>query len=93
MAKAEFPSLVALLFKHGFFALEENYFKPITCCASVITTVVGSGYRKVVDNYAQAGPPRLQLLEKAIDRAAERIEWTKISDTEFRSAVGRSLGW
>ncbi|MFN2397911.1 MAG: DUF6438 domain-containing protein [Gemmatimonadaceae bacterium] len=80
MPKAEFRRLAALVFNHGFFALDERYFKPVTDLASVITTVTAGEYKKVVDNYGRYGPHRLELLEKAIDRAAARIEWTTIPD-------------
>ncbi len=73
-----FRRLARLLLTHRFKTLRELYDLPVTDMPSVIITVTAQTWMRRVENYGRAGPPRLDLIERALDRACTRIKWRKV---------------
>lgn len=73
--EGEFHALAAFIREVDFMALEDRYAVPLTCKATVYTTVVMNGVTKEVSNYGGAGPATLWAIETLIDRLLLEAEW------------------
>jgi hypothetical protein len=78
--KYYFDRLVKLLQALNYFALKDNYSKPVTDLPTVITTVLQGDKLKNIRNYGNVGPIELWGIEMAIDAVATRVKWEKIHD-------------
>jgi hypothetical protein len=78
VAPEAFAALANLVQEERFFDLKDSYFDPrVEDGASVKTTVVVNGRRKMVRHRHEVGPPGLKVIEKAIDALGERVSWTE----------------
>lgn len=72
-----FGRLAWLLEKQGFFDLNGQYSIPITHGGFMTTSVVRREERKTVEDYAEAGPMSLWLIESAIQGVIRDAQWEK----------------
>ncbi len=70
-----FNNLAQFLKDAGYGELEDAYSRRVTDHATVYTTVVLNGKRKVVRNYANAGPTKLWAIEQLIDSLLSEAAW------------------
>ena len=61
----------------GYMELEDAYTRMITDNSTTYTMVVMNGKRKVIRNYADAGPIKLWAIEQLTERLMEKVEWEK----------------
>lgn len=73
--ESEFHTLAQFIKDSGYFALEQDYYAPVTDNPTVYTTVVMNGKRKCICNYANAGPTRLWAIEQLIDALLTKATW------------------
>jgi len=59
----------------GFMGFKDKYRRGITDMSTVYTTVVVDGKKKVIEDYANAGPPELRLIEQSIDGLMGTAKW------------------
>lgn len=59
----------------NFTDLEKSYLSPFLDNATAVTSVMQSGTRTTVTNYANSGPATLWALETLIDTLLERATW------------------
>ena len=59
----------------GYMTLADMYTMEITDQSTVYTTIVQDGMRKVVCNYADAGPRELWIIEELIDGLLQDASW------------------
>ena len=59
----------------GFMDLQESYTRMVTDNPTTFTTAVIDGKRKVVSNYADAGPSKLWAIEQLIDKLLLEAKW------------------
>ena len=55
--------------------LQDSYWRPVTDNPAAFTTAVIGGKRKVVSNYADAGPSKLWPIEQLIDKILLEATW------------------
>lgn len=70
-----FNALAQFIRDTGYMDLEDNYSRLVTDHPTVYTTVVMNGTRKVIKNYANAGPTNLWAVEQIIDKLLLETEW------------------
>lgn len=70
-----FHQLAQFIRDSDYMELENVYFIGVTDCATTYTMVVMNGKRKVVRNYADAGPTRLWAIEQVIDGLMSKATW------------------
>jgi Domain of unknown function (DUF6438) len=70
-----FNQLVQFIRDSGYMELQDRYYRAVTDNPTVYTTAVVDGKRKVVSNYASAGPPKLWTIEELIDKLLLEAEW------------------
>lgn len=58
-----------------FLNFKDKYTRHITDMSTISTTVVMDGIRKVVEDYAGAGPPELRVIEQSIDDLMASAKW------------------
>jgi hypothetical protein len=63
---------------------ESEYSRMITDHATTYTTVVMNGKRKVIRNYANAGPTALWAIEQLIDGLITKAQWDGAQKSEER---------
>ena len=73
----EFHELAKFIRDSGYTELEANYYSPVTDNPTVYTTVVLNGQRKVISNYANAGPTKLWAIEQLIGDLMREAKWKK----------------
>jgi len=71
----QFHQLAQFIMDSGYMKLEDAYDRTVTDNPTVYTTVVLNGKRKVVRNYANAGPTRLWAIEQLIDDLMRKAQW------------------
>ncbi len=71
-----FDRLAQLILAQKYFDLKDDYSRPITDMPSVITSVVRSGRRKTINDYAGSGPVELWGIEMAIDGMLKNAKLT-----------------
>ena len=69
--------------------LDDKYFCSVSDYPTVFTTAVINGKRKIVSNYANAGPSKLWALEELIDHLMNNAVWDKKGKLELS---GKLLG-
>ena len=74
-----FRRLTRLLRRSGFFHMRERYEADATDLPSHITTASGRRFRKSVENYGDAGPDRLWVIETALLGIAATIRWEPVT--------------
>ncbi len=72
----QFHRLAQFIRDSGYLELEDAYFRGITDNPTVYTSVVMRGKRKVVLNYANAGPTKLWAIEQLIDVLMREAKWS-----------------
>lgn len=77
VAPGQFAALGWLLEKNGFYGLHAEYSRSVTHAAFETTRVTRGGKRHEVENYANAGPFELWVIQNAIQGVALSIEWEK----------------
>lgn len=76
----EFPLLAEAVQSRNFPRLQDKYTSLRSDGGHIITTAIYvSGQRKVIDNYAYAGPQVLWEMQTLIDGAAAEARWQKAS--------------
>jgi hypothetical protein len=70
-----FNQLAQFIKDSGYTDLQDSYSRPVTDHATVHSTVVISGKRKVISNYANAGPTKLWAVEQLIDKLLLEATW------------------
>ena len=75
LSRQAFDKLAKAIKEAGFMDLEESYAVPLTCQATVYTTVVINGVKKTVSNYGSGGPAVLQEIEEIIDKLVLEADW------------------
>jgi len=71
----DFHRLAQFIKDSGYMNLENDYFRAVTDNPTTFTTVVLEGRRKIVRNYADAGPTKLWAIEQLIDDLMNKAEW------------------
>jgi len=70
-----FNHLAQFIRDSGYADLQDDYSRTITDCPTAYTTAVIDGKRKVVRNYADAGPEKLWAVEQLIDKLLLEAKW------------------
>lgn len=70
-----FHQLSEFIHDSGYMELKDSYSKPVTDLATVYTTVVINGNRKVISHYANAGSSTLWAVEQLIDKLLPEVLW------------------
>lgn len=70
-----FRELARFITDSGYMELKNEYTAEVTDCPTTFTTVVENGKRKVIRNYANAGPSKLWAIEEIIDGLMAKSEW------------------
>ncbi len=73
----EFNNLAQFIVGCDYFEMEDTYEALVTDHPDVYSTVVRKGQRKVIRNYANAGPPTLWAIEQLIDKLILTAEWNE----------------
>lgn len=73
----DFDELAQFIKDSDYMALEQKYSRLVTDNPTVFTTVVMNGQRKIISNYAKAGPTKLWAIEKLIDDLMSKAEWSE----------------
>lgn len=76
-----FDHLTKALEQRDYWRFKSRYAYPITDQSTTITTVVQSGRRKTVEDYADAGPQKLWEIETLIDGAVAEVHWKKVNNS------------
>jgi hypothetical protein len=71
----QFHQLAQFIRDSGYSELEDAYDQSTTDCSTVYSSVVMRGKRKVVRNYASAGPTKLWAIERLIDDLMREVKW------------------
>lgn len=71
----QFRQLAHFIRDSGFMNLRDNYEARVTDQAAVFTMVVINGQKKIVRNYANAGPTALWTIEQLIDKLLLEARW------------------
>jgi len=71
----EFDCLAQFIKDAGFMQLSDTYDRGVTDSSTAFTMVVMSGQRKVLSDYAQAGPSKLWAIECLIDDLLTKAHW------------------
>ncbi|MFT7463061.1 MAG: hypothetical protein ACI9EF_001403 [Pseudohongiellaceae bacterium] len=75
---SQFNELAWFIKTSGYLDLEHTYTLAAGCGASVYTTVLWYDQRKIVKNYAGAGPNELWAVEMLIDATLDGAEWKRL---------------
>lgn len=73
----QFHQIAKFIKESGYMGLEDVYTRAVTDNPTTYTMVVLNGTRKVVRNYADAGPIKLWAIEQLTDSLIEKAEWDK----------------
>jgi hypothetical protein len=71
----EFDRLARFIDESGYAGLKDGYAEAVTDNATVYTMAVMNGRRKIVSNYADAGPTSLWAVEALIDHLLVHAIW------------------
>jgi hypothetical protein len=77
VSSRQFAPLAWLLERNGFYDLRANYSRNVTDSTFERTRVTRGAKRYEVENYADAGPFELWIIQSAIEGVASSIEWEK----------------
>jgi hypothetical protein len=80
----EFNQLAQFIKDAGYMELSDTYDRAVTDNSTVFTMVVMRGQRKVVSDYAQAGPSKLWAIECLIDDLLTKASWNDSPKTDDR---------
>jgi len=80
----DFHTLAQFIRESGYMGFESEYSRMITDHATTYTTVVMNGKRKVIRNYANAGPTALWAIEQLIDGLITKAQWDGAQKSEER---------
>jgi hypothetical protein len=58
--------------------LNKTYRRPVTDLPTAFTMVIMDGRRKIIMDYADSGPQKLQAIEKLIDGLMEKAKWNNL---------------
>jgi hypothetical protein len=75
VSQSAFNQLAQFMKESGFTQLQDSYSRTVTDNPTVFTTAVVDGKRKVVSNYANAGPTKLWVIEQVIDKLLLEATW------------------
>ena len=89
IAPWEFGKLMEFIKESGYMDLQDSYAAGVTDLPTVYTTVVMDGKRKVISDYAGAGPAKLWAVEQLIDNVLINAEWDTPAATQ-RSPPGKT---
>jgi hypothetical protein len=78
----EFNNLAHFIRDSDYMNLETDYRAGITDSSTTYTTVVMNGKKKVISNYAGAGPTKLWAIEHLIDDLMEKAEWKPVAKAD-----------
>ncbi len=78
----DFHELAQFLRDAGYIGFESNYSRLVTDHPTTYTTVVMGGKRKMIRNYANAGPTTLWAIEHLIDRLLTKVTWSGSQSSE-----------
>lgn len=70
-----FHELARFINDSGYARLEHDYSLPVTDMPTVFTMVARGDRRKVIRNYANAGPTKLRAIEQLIDKLLLEAHW------------------
>jgi hypothetical protein len=70
-----FHELARFIKDSDYMKLEVDYYRLVTDNPTTYTTIVMNGRRKVIRNYAEAGPTKLWAIEQLIDDLMPKAEW------------------
>lgn len=70
-----FNQLAQFIKESGYAELQDSYSRTVTDNPTVYSTVVIDGKRKVISNYANAGPTKLWAVEELIDKLLLEATW------------------
>lgn len=71
-----FHELARFIHDADYMGFEHEYSRTVTDHATTYTTVVMNGKRKVISNYANAGPTTLWAIEQLIDSLRTKVKWS-----------------
>ncbi len=69
--------VLKLIASSDFMSLKDKYRRGITDMDTAYTTVVMDGKKKIVEDYANAGPPELRSIEQSIEKLLKSAKWEK----------------
>jgi hypothetical protein len=75
VSRYDFNQLAQFIRDSGYMQLQDSYTRMVTDFPTVFTTVVMDGKRKVISNYADAGPTKLRAVEQLIDKMLLEAKW------------------
>jgi len=77
ISPARFADVAKFIADAGFADWETKYRKNITDHPTVFTMVAANGGRKVISNYAEAGPGKLQQVEQRLTELLAAVKWNE----------------
>jgi hypothetical protein len=80
----DFHELAQFIRDAGYMGFENGYRRMVTDHPTTYTTVVMGGKRKVIRNYANAGPTALWAIEELIDGLTTKATWSGAQKSEER---------
>ena len=86
----KFDAVAQFALDAGYLEYEHTYQSPTFDPATVFTSLVHSGERKVVKNHARAGPPALWALEELLDKLIDEATWKRVD--AFPEDAGQAAG-
>ena len=75
VSEDDFQELARFIHDIGYARLEDAYELPVTDMPTVFTMVARGDRRKVIRNYANAGPMKLWAVEQLIDKMLLEARW------------------
>jgi hypothetical protein len=84
VSPVKFNNVARFIKENGYMNLGGNYTVGVTDNPTVFTTVVMNGKRKVIRNYANAGPNKLWVIEQLIDKLLLDTDWDVIKPAQPR---------
>jgi hypothetical protein len=75
IGKERFDETARFIADSGYAEFEAKYFRAVTDNPTVFTMVAANGRRKVISNYAQAGPEKLKQVEKRLTELLAVVKW------------------
>jgi hypothetical protein len=75
---SEFDQLAQTIKNAGYMKLNKTYRRPVTDLPTAFTMVIMDGRRKIIMDYADSGPQKLQAIEKLIDGLMEKAKWNNL---------------
>jgi len=76
----QFNQLAQFILDSGYLQLKSYYASEYTCQATVYTSIIANGNRKIVKNYGRAGPASLWAVEQLIDQLMQLVQWNETKE-------------